>query len=67
MSRSPYVECVACGRTVGAFVPKGGDGTGLMTRRHKRPSGDWCYGWTYLVEDEVPTPVRLRATREARP
>jgi hypothetical protein len=31
------VRCPACGRTVAAYVPHMGDGTGLRTMKHNTP------------------------------
>ena len=38
------VVCPVCGREVAAYVPKGGDGTGLRPRKHRDDDGRDCEG-----------------------
>jgi hypothetical protein len=41
----PHVRCSQCDRTVAGYVPKGGDGSGMLPIRHKDPTtSDWCDG-----------------------
>lgn len=36
--RQRLVVCASCGRTIGGQNPKGGDGSTLVARMHKRPT-----------------------------
>jgi hypothetical protein len=35
MANMPWVECPRCGRRTRAYAPRGGDGSKLITSRHK--------------------------------
>lgn len=53
--RYEYLFCPGCGRTIGAYVPKGGDGVALRVVVHSRPaavkgeSGGLCEISDHLV------------------
>lgn len=42
--------CPVCGRVVGVYTPKGGDGSGQYPRRHKKTAGGWCPGSRVFVD-----------------
>lgn len=47
---SAFVVCRECGRIVKAFVPRGGDGTGVRPHAHQ-DDGSVCSG-TYDLHDD---------------
>ncbi len=49
------VKCAACGRIVGAFIPKGGDGSLWLPRRHN--CGGWMRNWYERDTREEDKPV----------
>lgn len=50
MTKKPTVKkkrlsvCVRCGRKIGVYVPKGGDGSLVAYRRHNNNHKFWCEG-----------------------
>jgi hypothetical protein len=51
------MTCPRCGRPIAAYVPKGGDGSGVRLRRHRTPEGDDCRGSRRIIVDFDDAPV----------
>ncbi len=50
-TRMMRVTCPECNRNVAAYIPKGGDGSALRIRRHKRQSRGVAVGPLLFVCD----------------
>lgn len=43
-SQTPRYNCSICGKPTAGRVPRGGDGTFILPRRHNGPDGQPCRG-----------------------
>jgi hypothetical protein len=60
-ARRVTCETPGCGKDVAVYVPRKGDGSCEVLRRHKNPSGQWCFGSCCELPSEE------RAFWDARP
>jgi len=55
-SRLPRIKCPVCGKKVGVYIPRGGDGSAYRLYAHKI-FGVSCHG-SYLLDTNIPKELR---------